>query len=110
MQKEPLITLRKVCAGYGGKEVLRDIDLTVYVRDFLGILRAVHNAGHEAVSGVGITVEKPGKLFRMSGQDGVDAFSLGHGCAVVRGVWGSAGECFMALLLSLVGGIVLMQG
>ena len=38
MQKEPLITLRKVCAGYGGKEVLRDIDLTVYVRDFLGII------------------------------------------------------------------------
>ena len=38
MQKGSLIELRKVRAGYGRKEVLRDIDLTVYVRDFLGII------------------------------------------------------------------------
>ena len=38
MEKEPLIELRKVCAGYGRKQVLRDIDLTVYECDFLGVI------------------------------------------------------------------------
>ena len=38
MEKEPLIELRKVCAGYGRKQVLSDIDLTVYECDFLGVI------------------------------------------------------------------------
>ncbi len=36
--KEPLIRLENVQAGYDGKQVLRDINLTVYDRDFLGIV------------------------------------------------------------------------
>ena len=38
MMKEPLIQLEQIQAGYDGKQVLRDINLTVYVKDFLGII------------------------------------------------------------------------
>ena len=36
--KEPIIQLNRVSAGYGSKCVLRDINLTVYAGDFLGII------------------------------------------------------------------------
>ena len=36
--KHPLIQLRHICAAYGEKTVLEDIDLTVYEHDFLGII------------------------------------------------------------------------
>ncbi len=35
---KPIIELRKLSAGYDGKQVLHDVDLTVYDRDFLGII------------------------------------------------------------------------
>ncbi|MCD7899577.1 MAG: metal ABC transporter ATP-binding protein [Bacteroides sp.] len=38
MNKNRLITLEKISAGYEGKTVLYDVDLTVYDRDFLGII------------------------------------------------------------------------
>ena len=38
MMKEPLIQLEQIQAGYDGKQVLRDVNLTVYVKDFLGII------------------------------------------------------------------------
>lgn len=36
--KEPLIQLQHICVGYDGKEVLKDVNLTVYDKDFLGII------------------------------------------------------------------------
>lgn len=36
--KEPLIRLEHIQVGYDGKQVLRDINLTVYDKDFLGII------------------------------------------------------------------------
>lgn len=36
--KEPLIRLDRIRTGYDGKTVLRDIDLTVHVRDFIGVI------------------------------------------------------------------------
>lgn len=38
MNPQKLITLEKISAGYDGKTVLRDVDLTIYDRDFLGII------------------------------------------------------------------------
>lgn len=35
---QPLITLEKISAGYDGKTVLREVDLTIYEKDFLGII------------------------------------------------------------------------
>lgn len=35
---KPIIELKKLSAGYDGKQVLHDVDLTVYDRDFLGII------------------------------------------------------------------------
>lgn len=34
----PLIEIQNLNAGYDGRTVLRDVDLTVYDRDFLGII------------------------------------------------------------------------
>lgn len=34
---KPLIQIQGLCAGYGEREVLHDIDLTVYEGDFLGV-------------------------------------------------------------------------
>lgn len=36
--KSPLIKLHALCAGYDSRIVLRDVDLTVYQNDFLGII------------------------------------------------------------------------
>lgn len=36
--KSPLIELHALCAGYDSRIVLRDVDLTVYPNDFLGII------------------------------------------------------------------------
>lgn len=38
MTPAPLVTLRNLTAGYDAQPVLRDINLTVYDRDFLGII------------------------------------------------------------------------
>ena len=38
LSKEPLIQLNRIQVGYDGKQVLRDIDLTVYTHDFLGVI------------------------------------------------------------------------
>ena len=38
LSKEPLIQLNRTQVGYDGKQVLRDIDLTVYTHDFLGVI------------------------------------------------------------------------
>lgn len=35
---EPIIEVRGLSAGYDGRTVLHDIDLTVYEHDFLGII------------------------------------------------------------------------
>lgn len=37
-EKKPLIEIKKLQAAYDGKTVLRDVNLTVYDRDFLGII------------------------------------------------------------------------
>ena len=34
LSKEPLIQLNRIQVGYDGKQVMRDIDLTVYTHDF----------------------------------------------------------------------------
>ena len=34
----PIIEIRNLNAGYDGRTVLRDVNLTVYDRDFLGII------------------------------------------------------------------------
>ena len=34
----PIIQINGLCAGYDGKTVLNQVDLTVYERDFLGII------------------------------------------------------------------------
>lgn len=34
----PLISVRNLCAGYDGRSVLHDVNLTVYKHDFLGII------------------------------------------------------------------------
>ena len=38
LSKEPLIQLNRIQVGYDGKQVLRDINLTVYTHDFLGVI------------------------------------------------------------------------
>ena len=38
MKITPLIQLNRIQVGYDGKQVLRDIDLTVYAHDFLGVI------------------------------------------------------------------------
>ena len=38
MNKRPVIQLLKVHAGYDGKTVLRDVHLTIYENDFLGVI------------------------------------------------------------------------
>lgn len=38
MNTEPIITLRNIQVAYEGKQVLRDVNLTVYAKDFLGII------------------------------------------------------------------------
>lgn len=35
---KPIIEIRNLNAGYDGRTVLRDVNLTVYDRDFLGII------------------------------------------------------------------------
>lgn len=34
----PVIEIKNLCAGYDGRTVLRDVNLTIYERDFLGII------------------------------------------------------------------------
>lgn len=36
--KKSIIEVKNLCAGYDGRTVLRDVNLTVYERDFLGII------------------------------------------------------------------------
>ncbi len=36
--KKPLIQLEHICAAYGGKQVLDDVNLTIFERDFLGVI------------------------------------------------------------------------
>lgn len=38
MTKEPIIELNGICAAYDQKQVLEDVNLTVYEKDFLGII------------------------------------------------------------------------
>ncbi|MCD7936796.1 MAG: zinc ABC transporter ATP-binding protein, partial [Tannerellaceae bacterium] len=38
MNNKKLITIDHITAGYGDKMVLRDIHLTIYQKDFLGII------------------------------------------------------------------------
>ena len=38
MPANPIIEIRNLSAGYDGRTVLHDVDLTVYERDFLGII------------------------------------------------------------------------
>ncbi len=38
MNNRPLIRIERMSAGYDGRTILRDINLTVYERDFLGII------------------------------------------------------------------------
>ena len=35
---QPIIEVRGLSAGYDGRTVLHDVNLTVYERDFLGII------------------------------------------------------------------------
>lgn len=35
---KPIIEIKNLNAGYDGRTVLRDVNLTVYDRDFLGII------------------------------------------------------------------------
>ena len=35
---QPIIEVRRLSAGYDGRTVLHDVNLTVYERDFLGII------------------------------------------------------------------------
>lgn len=37
-EKKSIIEVKNLCAGYDGRTVLRDVNLTVYERDFLGII------------------------------------------------------------------------
>ena len=41
---QPIIEVRGLSAGYDGRTVLHDVNLTVYERDFLGIIGP--NGGH----------------------------------------------------------------
>ena len=38
MTTNPILTLEHITAGYEQKVVLRDVNLTVYDRDFLGVI------------------------------------------------------------------------
>ena len=37
-EKKPIMQLEHICAAYDGKQVLTDVNLTVYERDFLGVV------------------------------------------------------------------------
>lgn len=58
MNKRPIIELREIHAGYDGKTVLRDVNLTVCENDFLGVI-GPNGGGKTTLVRVILGLEKP---------------------------------------------------
>ena len=78
-EKKPLIQLEHIGAAYDGKRVLDDVNLTIYERDFLGVI-GPNGGGKTTLMKIILRLLKPveGRLHYFENGREVEAISMGY--------------------------------
>lgn len=78
-EKKPIMQLEHICAAYDGKQVLNDVNLTVYERDFLGVV-GPNGGGKTTLMKIILGLLSPvsGKISFFNDGKEVPAISMGY--------------------------------